>query len=239
MDKCVATILPRKSIFLNPHGDFFGDVGVANSQFPPRPWMDVAYSAFLKQVGIFYREKNRWEHCKLAQSWWFVFQTVQTFWCSIFFWKRYLLSWYLEECLVHVHDRQQYRRLAFTGHVSCWVSIATRLAHILFLEGDVGRGWRLEGWDHWSLINLLRLRAGQVRGSSSPTTVYISFSFVSDVRLVDSGQFFHHHRVLQWPRAKVSSFASQGDLFHWSSQLDIPPGSDREAQIQSTWRGIP
>ena len=51
MDKCVATIPPRKSFFLNPHGDFFGDVGVAFSQFPPRPWMDVAYSAFLKQVG--------------------------------------------------------------------------------------------------------------------------------------------------------------------------------------------
>eukprot|EP00434_Breviolum_minutum_P000221 symbB.v1.2.000184.t1/scaffold21.1/size436794/3 len=30
----------------------------------------------------------------------------------------------------------------------------------------------------------------------------------------------------------VSSFASQGDLFYWSSQLDIPPGSDREAAVQ-------
>lgn len=30
----------------------------------------------------------------------------------------------------------------------------------------------------------------------------------------------------------VSSFASQGDLFYWSSQLDLPPGMDREAAVQ-------
>ena len=59
----------------------------------------------------------------------------------------------------------------------------------------------------------------------------ISYSFVANLRLVDSGQFFHHHPVLHcmWPWAKVSSFASQGDLFYWSSHLDLPPGSDREA----------
>ena len=32
--------------------------------------------------------------------------------------------------------------------------------------------------------------------------------------------------------SKVSSFASQGDLFYWSSQLDLPPGMDREAAVQ-------
>jgi len=30
----------------------------------------------------------------------------------------------------------------------------------------------------------------------------------------------------------VSSFASHGDLFYWSSMLDIPPGADREAIVQ-------
>ena len=30
---------------------------------------------------------------------------------------------------------------------------------------------------------------------------------------------------------QVSSFASHGDLFYWSSMLDIPPGADREAFV--------
>lgn len=56
-----------------------------------------------------------------------------------------LIQFFFEKDMLGSRSLAQQRRLAFTGHVSCWVSIATRLAHILFLEGDVGRGWRLEG----------------------------------------------------------------------------------------------
>ena len=142
---CCKTVPPRKSIFLNPHGDFFGDVGVANSQFTPKALDGCGLLCFPQTGGDFLQGKKPCGRIVSSLSLDdLCFRLFRHFDAAIFFLKKIspLGTW---KNAWFTFTTAQYRRLAFTGHVSCWVSIATRLAHILFLEGDVGRGWRLEG----------------------------------------------------------------------------------------------
>lgn len=64
--------------------------------------MDVAYSAFLKQVGG-KEEKTMWENCSLDDLCFRAFRQFDSMIENIFF--KDITCWYLEECLVHVYAR--------------------------------------------------------------------------------------------------------------------------------------
>lgn len=94
--------------------------------------MDVAYSAFLKQVSLELPTSASFDDGPFRVFRHFEFNARKHF------------SFKKISPVGFVHP-SSIGRLAFIGHVSCWVSIAMRLAHTLFLEGHVGCGWRLEG----------------------------------------------------------------------------------------------
>ena len=68
--------------------------------------MDVAYSAFLKQVGIFLQGKKTCGRIASSVSLDdLCFRLFRHFDAAFFFLKKIFTSWYLVECLVHVHSR--------------------------------------------------------------------------------------------------------------------------------------